>query len=699
MAGTNGRNTEVGTPERGLCKAFLPVGILLCLGICADVNSLRSAALMHHLSDPFSAPVLDNPLLRSIPLLPKLFTGEFLGSTHGEYRPAGYVLVAILNCLVPDAGVLFWHCVLCTLHFAAALLVFLVLRMLLREGTALGLAAGYLVHPVFVPLLNDTNSIYASLGLLASALTLWFFLRYLRSGGTWNLVLSVLAFAQAVFSFTEAAIVPALLILLCLHHRSAPRLCAAGLVYVSLAALVAGLFRVPALLTLAVLSGLAVVLSNLVPAGRAEHLRLVKLLPAYFMVAVLRQVVSAHIRMPEVADVALQHCRSADLIDPAQLWFVSRRILSGSTLHLVCLAVATLCPITFLFRRFSLLVSAVPLAVFLPVCVLANRDYRDDVTYWQYQNRIGPERLGIQLNLATAYLQQAQWEAARDLLMFLAYERKVTGPTETIVSSQLGAVFAGMGNDKVAGVYFFSTLSRTGWNYEIMRNLLREAGAFSFRMGYLSTAEYCWASGLVYDPYDTRLYNDLGRVLLYRNFFRAAEEHFRHVLSRQPRNAKALYFLAFIAQSGGSDEEFHHFSSKWKEVTGSSGEIDFGPVHAAFDFDREKMIEWFSDNPGRMLVGWRKRSMASKDRPIYRVVQDGKTYPLGEVPLEIGRYFSKRGNHAAAARYLEAAYEVDPEARPIIRGLADAYRALDRHEDADRVERPPQKESTDAPKD
>jgi len=80
----------------------LPMAALLAVvGIAVYVNSLGNLALFHHPPNPYTDPVLDNTVLRSFPLLPKVFTREFLLSTYGQYRPAGYAFFALLNSIIP----------------------------------------------------------------------------------------------------------------------------------------------------------------------------------------------------------------------------------------------------------------------------------------------------------------------------------------------------------------------------------------------------------------------------------------------------------------------------------------------------------------------------------------------------------------------------------------------------------------------
>jgi len=72
-------------------------GLVVLLGVATHAASLGNRALFHHTADPYIAPVLGNSMIRSFPLLPKLFSRSFLLSTYGGYRPAAYVLIAFVG--------------------------------------------------------------------------------------------------------------------------------------------------------------------------------------------------------------------------------------------------------------------------------------------------------------------------------------------------------------------------------------------------------------------------------------------------------------------------------------------------------------------------------------------------------------------------------------------------------------------------
>lgn len=663
-------------PKRRYATPLLALA-LIGVGIAAFANTLGNKALFHHVPNTYCDPILANSILQSPPLVHKVFTREFLLATHGEYRPLGYALFALVNRFMPEDGQMGWHVLLIGMHVVSVLFVFLTLHMLVRDARAALTAAVYAIHPVLAPLVNDINTIYFLWGLLFSAITIWLFLVYLRTDNALFLLASILSFAASAFTFKHALILPAFLMTLCLYHETHPRGAVAGLAYVALAAFIGCVLHVPVLITLGVLLVLLVVAGVATGLRADRYVALAKLLPPYLAIALLSVTISLAIELLPVHEVALKALREADMIAPSQPWFVWQRILTGSALHTISLLVAALLPLLLLKPRLFYAAGGVSLAFLLAVVIWSNTSYRDDVRYWGRMNEVAPGLPAVELNLASAYVDHGKWEQARELLLHLAHEVTVEGHAFPMtVRSKLGRTYAGLGDDKVAGFFFFDT-TKAAWYYRIMKHPLMESADYEFRVGYLSAAEYAWACCLVLDPYDVRLYNNLGVVLTYKNFFRAAAKYFRHVLSLQHDNRTALYYLAFLAKAGGDDKEYETYSRRWMAVAGADAEPDFQSVHDAYRFDGDQMRGSFSPNPSDMFY----------HLDGYTVHYKGKAYSFWEVPLEIGKYFLRQSNHAAAAEHLSEAHKANPNSKEVVRLLAEARRKLNQAEEADRLER------------
>jgi len=691
-AASAGKDSTVRESKRGRRVAVL-VLLLVVLGILAYANSLPNTALFRHAPTPYTDPILQNSILRSSRLFPKIFTREFLLTTYGEYRPAGYAMVWLMNRIMPQASAPAWHVVLIGLHVVTAALIFLLLRMLVQDLAALALAAVYVLHPLFGPLVNDSNMIYFLWGLLFTVATLWLFLAWLKTNRAVWLLLSILSFAVAVFTYKYAMVAPAFLITLCLFHETHPRGAVTALAYLALAAFGASMLRVPLPIIVGALSVLMLFLGGLASPKKRKYLTIAKVLPPYLVIIGLFVAIAASVKPTSLFDGVVAQLRAADMTAPFQPRFVCGRLLGGTLLHAIALAVAVLAPIILSTSaessertkgRTSVIATVLALAYLLAVTVWWNGVYRDDIRYWERMNEIGAERPSLKLNLAIACTEAHQLERARDILLDLWWKKSVISFACT-TQIKLAKVFAGLGNKKLAGYYFYGT-GKYQWQFKVMKNLLNDTADFCFSTGFLSEAECFLASGLVIDPYDPRLYNKLGRILIYKNFFRAAEKHFRHALSLDPRNADALYYLAFLAKVGGRDHDYDTYVSRWRQAADSKDEIDFQPIYDAYDFDpasKEKYRSWFSGDPMSMLF----LLADTEGNPFYSIKFAGKNYNFPEVPLEIAEHFIHKGDPREALRYLAEAYKLENKSKNVVRRLARDYRRINQVEEAERLER------------
>ena len=666
-----------GEKKRRLGTAAIIAVILVGLAAAAYANSVNNRALFHHVPNPFGDPVLDNTMLRSYRLFPKIFTSEFLLASYGEYRPLGYALFALINGVMPQDTYWTWHLVLIAIHLVSAALVFLTLRMLVRNMIAAGLAATYLVHPMFVPVVNDVNVIYLLWGLLFSITTVYLFLAYLKTNSGFCLLLSILVFGASVFTYRYAAVVPAFLIALYLLSDAYPRCVLAMLVYLFLASLLAGIFKVPALVTLAGLSVLVVIVHAALAVGRERYYMLIKTLLPYLVLIGLFWAVSASMETPRIFTLVLRESNRAGFTEPFQPWFAGRQMLAASKLHIIGLALVALMPGVLFFRK-SVGGAAVLFTIaFLLACTVRwNSEYRDDMRFWESVNSGQPGRPALEWHLASAYAAQGNWEGARDILMQLKISG-VEGLLQNAVDMKLGRVYAEMGDMKCAGFLFFDAYFGTYW--KIMKNSCMEFADYCFRTGYLSYAENRWASGLVIDPYDIRLYNNLGKVLIYKNFFRGAAKHFRYVLWLDPDNPTALYHLAFIADVLGDQRDYEPYRERWRKAVGGDADIDFQRLFSQYRFDREKMLGWFSGDPLVLFMELKKRGG-------YTITFEGKTYEFSEIDLEVAEHCMRRGLSAEAVALLDQALEANPKSRETIRRIGEAYRRLEAFDKAKHCE-------------
>ena len=662
-------------PRKQRTIRWFAVAALAALGFVVYANSFPNRAMFHHDPNVFSEPLLDDTVLKCPELLPVIFSNKFFLTTYGHYRPLGYSLFALINSCMPVGSYAAWRVVLIGLHVLSGLLVFGIVRRLLDVRFALGLAAAYLVHPAFVPLINDVNVIYFLWGLLFSALAVWLYVLYVKSDNAWWLPLSILAYVGCLLTYGHAVVVLALLMIIGLFHKDYPRVTVAMLVVATVGAFLAGAARVPVPATSGVIAVLAAGTAAGASVGKQRFLSVAKALPPFVVAAAVVLAYSRGIFVPRVLASALNELRETGLQDPFQLWHVSRFMMATSRVYVACIALAGLLPLALLvrsnWRRYVLL----GVIVFLfATTVSLNQVYLDDVTYWTHREAAEPDNLPYKVNLGAAYLARERWEEARDSLLYVIVR---TGNTKDLLPQTafplLGCAYDGIGKTKVAGNLFFYTAM--DMFTKPLNNRLRRCAEFCFRLGYLSYAEHYWACALVIAPYDIELNNNLGRVLIYKNFFRAAEKYFQKVLRYDSDNVTALYHLAFVEQTLHDDRAYSKYCRRWKEVTGSQADPDFSPLfrrYAGYQHTRDKMRKWFSGDP-RRLKRRREESGASRTARLY---SENEVYEFSETDIEFGDYHVRTGNYVVAADHYRVAHRTNPRAKETLRKLMEVYRQL-----------------------
>ena len=533
--------------------------------------------------------------------------------TRGEYRPLGYAAYALLARVVAPESLPGWHIILICLHALTGLAVFALLRMLLGDWPAFGLAALYVVFPPFALLVNDINQFYILVGLLLSAISLALFVAYLRKGravkprslpgGVRRRGLHVPVRARRPRAHDGRVGFPRGV---AARGRSRDGLDSAHPAgCASSRSAQGGRNRRP----VSPCRRLRLRLRRL----RQVHRLLATLVP-FAAVAAAFLAVSATVKTPPI--FLLGDERIAVVTEAC---FLARLLLAPMPAFAAALAMAVLAPLALLWepapggRRRDIAV-----VFMLIVTVRVSGSYENDVTYWKSLDALAPGHPLLRFNVATALVAAGRWEEARDELLYLHYEvpgipsaeRSHWWPAEMNDADQLlvqaaalaklGRVYHALGDDKVAGYYAFpkylagtpACASTASW----------KSATSASQQAIISWAENHYSSCLIMDPYDVRLYNALGKCLMYKNFFDAAADHFRAALALDSGNETALYHLAFITKTLGDDEGFAEYSRRWREVArAAQADIDFQPIFDAYKFDRDRMRMWFTGDPVELL--------------------------------------------------------------------------------------------------
>ncbi len=581
--------TEAGCAPRTCAWArnrFIALAVLLiAFTFVLYAESLSNTALFHHVSSTVRDSAPDNPILRSRALFWKIWGQPFLLTTEGQYRPLGYAVFALFHRAMPDGAELPWHVILVALHALAVVFVFLALKPLLGDWPAASLAAVYAALPVFAPIVNDVNMIYLGVGLVLGALALAAFVAYARTRSAAFLVISLLAFGAATFTFREALVLPALMAAALLLDDRAPRAGAVTMALMALGVLAAAAFGLPEWAVLlwpyAAVAAIAGARADLGRIGR-----LVATLAPFGALAGVYLATAATMKLAPIQMFGREQV--AFVTDPAWVqWF----FLTHVPLFAVGVGAGVLALVSILAGgRMTALVTAAAIVCLCFVTAGLNRSYATDVSYWRMLDAAAPGHPCLQYNLGVALADAKEWEEARDVFLGVRYgtadaDRAVVrewwpierdevraGIGSLLYSNatyKLGTVYHGLGNDKVAGYFAFP--KDLQWGSRVQSKRLVEIGDFCFATGYISWAENHYASALIIDPYDARLYVALGKCMMYKNFFRAAADHFEHALTIEPDNQAALYCLAFVDRAIGDDEGYADASKRWHEATGQGG--------------------------------------------------------------------------------------------------------------------------------
>lgn len=637
------------------------------IGLFVYQASLHNEALFHHRPTIYTDPVLEISLLQNCKFFPKIFTKEFSINTPNEYRPVSYSILLLLKTVIDNYNYEAWHAILMGIHFLNALLLFFMLREMISRISSFLLSLILLVHPFSSILINDISKIYILWGIQFVLLTLLFYILYLRKRLYLYLIISVVFFILSVFTIKQAILVPLFIVLFHLlydSHRKALVICSSYFV------IVLGFldsYNLDSSLLFILFLVMLLVLGYNISGERRKFFILLRDLLPFLTVVLVWYLVYTSVDVKPIYVYPLDQIKEGELLRPFETWFVWMNLMAKQKLYIMLFIPLLFVPFCINGKlKESVLLFLV--VFFIILNIRLNGVYANDITYWEKMDQGSKGKNAVvRLNLAKAYVEDSRTDQAKNILLGLKYEEKIYGIVEDIVDVELGRVYQSEHRNRLAGYYFFGRPKRClPGAGKIAKWRLIYIGDFLFQTGFVSYAENYFASAFVLDPYDIRLFNRLGEVLLYKNFFRAAGRYFGKALEYDDNNDIAIYHSAFVYKMIGDEERYAFFEKKWQQLHNTRKRMEFQDVYDRYSFNKETIRKELSNDPVTLFITGR-----TKFEYVYK--QDGKVYNLWEVPFEIGKYFYSQEKYDDAMEYLSYAYNLNKDSEETVEYLKKAY--------------------------
>lgn len=626
--------------------------------------NINNKALFYHNTSLYTDSFANISLLNSVKLIPAIFTNEVSIYTHGEYRPVAFVMLALFKSLLktyfaPES----LHLFLLVFYLLCAFLIFLIIKEVNSDFPALISSFIFFIHPFFITILNDPNQICTLLGLFFSLLSIFSYLIYLTRKRFSFFLLSLIAFILGIFTSRSCAYVAVFIILF--HHLiPVHKRVALGIsFYLVVMLLFMTLYGIGAtFLFIGSLLFVLIFILNTLRTKRELFSVLLHTSPFLFMVLVW-WLVSRYVGVKPLYQYPISQMDSAHILRPFQLLYIWKCFSGGYASYLLFLSPFLIIPFLLNGEKWQYIILVGFVVFFGVFSIRQSRVYSDDVKYWENLGKRMEDPV-IMVNLAKAYIEQNRFEDAKKILYGLKYEREHLSPLlQDMINVQLGILYHRMKEYKVSAYYFLQRpKGALPGASKIAKWRLVPIGDFFFDLGYLSYAENFYASALVLDPYDVRILRRLGKVLVYKNFFRAALRYFDRALELNADDKESLLFAAFASKLIKDKEGYEYHKKRWDNVTGKK-KLSFDKIYEKFySFNKDKISKKLSMDPVVLFYTGK-----TDKRFIYKL--DHKKYIFWEVPFEVGKYFYKRGKYDAAVAFLAYASDISGEVKEVVEYL------------------------------
>ncbi|NOZ20710.1 MAG: tetratricopeptide repeat protein [Planctomycetes bacterium] len=156
--------------------------------------------------------ILRLPILSHWRNLPTIFSQEFMIYSDGLYRPFSYAVLAVLRTFIPAQAAGLWHALLIGLHLADTLLIFAIVKRLVRHvGAAALAAAAFGFHPLASVVANDMNHFFILLSVTFYLCSLFGYIAYRDREGPAPLIFAIIMFSVGLLASPIVATLPIVL--------------------------------------------------------------------------------------------------------------------------------------------------------------------------------------------------------------------------------------------------------------------------------------------------------------------------------------------------------------------------------------------------------------------------------------------------------------------------------------------------------
>jgi len=631
-------------------KKFALISYIL-IGFIFSFLTVKNKALFFHPTSLYTDSLPQISLLGSKKLLAKIFSSELSIYTDGEYRPIPFFILSCLKLLLGNHfGPSAIHIFLIFVHLISTFTIFLIALRFLPEFAALLFSFMFLVHPILIISINDPNQIPISVGILFCLLSILYYVRYLEKRRKINFILSLLFFSIALLSSKIAIFVPIFTAIFCHIGLKYKKIALGICIYFVLLFIFLSIYSRISIKFLFVGALLFVLIFVINTAEKKELFPVLSHLFIFSIFIFAWYFLSKYVGVKPVFKYPLAKMDSSEILKPFHLLFIWKSIFAKNMLYVFLLIPFFIVPFLLGNEIWQNIIVAGFVLFFMTFSVVLCKAYKSDTRYWEAVNNNMDDPVSM-VNLAHAYISEKKYVEAENILYGLKFERgNLADLVKDTINVELGRLYHKMGKVKVSAYYFLQkpTGALPGAS-KIAKWRLIPIGDFFFDLGYLSYAENYYASALVLDPYDMNIYRRLGEILVYKNFLRASLRYFDKVLSRDPKDKEAILYACFASKMIRDKDKYFCYKKMWEKETKTKP--DFKPIYAKFNHFSRDTRKMLSGDPVVLFY-----TGETNKKFVYKL--NNRKYVFWEVPLEIGKYFYRRGNYEAAIAFLQYAYGI-----------------------------------------